>query len=81
MSEVRVKTVYNGKPAEGIEVPISQSNERWNEYKLEDGTMLRLKFTVASIIRVIGENDTEGNPVYMVRGTVATVPVAPEEKK
>jgi hypothetical protein len=73
--ETKIKTIYNGQSVDALDVPIIQSNELWNEYKLEDGNTLRIKFAVGSIVRVPGEKDPEGNPVYMVKGTIVTIPL------
>jgi hypothetical protein len=75
--EVKVKVTLNGQTVDAADVPITQTEERWNEYKLEDGTTLRVKFVVGSIIRVNGQYDPEGNPVYMIKGNVVSVPIVP----
>jgi hypothetical protein len=76
--EVKIKfPAPNGEMIDASDVPITLANEHWNEYKLEDGTTLRVKFTVGSIIRLDGVRDPENNPVYSVKGTVVTIPVVP----
>jgi hypothetical protein len=77
--EVKVKVTLNGQTVDAADVPITQTEERWNEYKLEDGTTLRVKFAVGSIIRVSGQYDAEGNPVYMIKGNVVSVPIVPDK--
>ena len=79
MSEVKVKITINGQVVDAVDVPIIQPEERWSEYKLEDGTTLRVKFVVGSIIRVSGQSDPEGNPVYMIKGNVVSVPIVPDK--
>jgi hypothetical protein len=77
--ETKIKTMVNNVPMEAFDVPVIQSNEIWSEYKLEDGTTLRIKFAVGSIMRLAGEYDPENNPIYIVKGTVLTVPlIVPE---
>jgi hypothetical protein len=61
----------DGKTVEGTEVLIKDSSEPWSELRLEDGTVMRLKAVVASVIRVDGQFDQEGNPVYVVKATHA----------
>lgn len=39
--------------------------EEWNEYILEDGTRVRLKFTVARISKT-DKYDRRGEPIYLV---------------
>ncbi len=79
MSEVKVKITLNGQTVDAVDVPIIQPEEHWSQYKLEDGTTLRVKFVVGSIIRVSGQYDAEGNPVYMLKGNVISVPIVPDK--
>lgn len=53
---------------EGTEVPLTESVERWTELKLEDGSVLRVKPTILSIIRLDGRYDPQGNPMYAIQG-------------
>lgn len=72
----------DGRVAEGFEVPVLESTERWTEVKLEDGSVLRIKPTVVSAIRVQGQYDQEGNPMYALKATNAMmVAEAPEHLK
>ncbi len=65
-------------PKEAELVPINQSNENWNEYILQDGSVVRLKVVTTEIWRVLDEFDQDGNPVYFVKsGNVVTV-IAPD---
>lgn len=59
-----------GQPAqmvEGNEVPIKESTERWTEVHLEDGSVLRVKPNVISVVRVTGRYGPDGNPMYALR--------------
>jgi hypothetical protein len=66
--KVKVPTP-DGKIVEGWEVPVAESIERWTEAKLEDGSVLRIKPSIISAIRVPGQFDPEGNPMYILRAT------------
>lgn len=67
--EKKVKVPIPGKGmVEGTEVPLIESVERWTELKLEDGSVLRVKPVVMSVIRIDGEYDPQGNPVYAIQG-------------
>ena len=52
---------------DGTDVPVKESIERWSEVTLEDGSVLRLKPSVLAAIRIDGEFDPEGNPMYVLR--------------
>jgi hypothetical protein len=72
-------TLPDGKPGEGTEVQVAESIERWSEIKLEDGSIVRAKLTVASAVRVDGQFDQSGNPVYVMNvAPVFTVVNVPE---
>jgi hypothetical protein len=65
----------------GSDVPTLESVERWTEVKLEDGTLLRVKPSVISAIRIDGEFDQEGNPMYAIKVQPMLIVVAPEHMK
>ena len=62
-------TLPTGQIADGVEVPIEEANERWSEIKLEDGTIIRVKLNVISAVRVPGQYDQVGNPMYVMNMT------------
>jgi hypothetical protein len=65
--------------ADGVEVSVRESTERWTDILLEDGTALRLKANVLSAIRIEGQYDPEGNPMYALKaGQTLTILSAPE---
>jgi hypothetical protein len=68
MVERKTKTqaVPGGPLVDGFEVPVEESSEKWSEYKLEDGTTIRIKQVLMEIIRT-GVFDQEGNPTYVVK--------------
>jgi len=72
-----------GDMVEGIEVPINESNEKWSELKLGDGTVLRVKMSVSQILRIEGQYDALGNPIYVMNATptIAVISVQDEHKK
>lgn len=47
-------------------IDVSQSGEKWNEYLLEDGTVLKIKIVVKKVFRAKGMYDPLKNPVYAV---------------
>lgn len=77
-------TLPTGQIADGVEVPIEESNERWSEIKLEDGTIIRVKLSMVSVVRVPGQYDQVGNPMYIMNMTptiaILSVPDALRKK-
>ncbi|MDR0942751.1 MAG: hypothetical protein LBM19_04060 [Holosporales bacterium] len=47
---------------------IKECNEPWSEYRLENGTIIRLRQVVTQIVR-LEEKDSNGKPIYMVQGS------------
>jgi hypothetical protein len=64
VAERKVKTNLAGRSVDGFEVQVEESNEKWSEFKLEDGTIFRIKVNVVNAVRVDGEYDPQGNPMY-----------------
>ncbi|MDV2503878.1 MAG: hypothetical protein RX318_07985 [bacterium] len=58
--------------------------EEWNEYRLENGTLVRMKNVVGKIFHVVDENDDllmmpDGDPFLMVRSRNQVVSTRGEE--
>jgi hypothetical protein len=69
-----------GQMAEGFEVQVNETTERWSDIKLEDGTELRVKTTVLSAVRFPGQWDNEGHPMYMLKTAPVVALVSSPEK-
>jgi hypothetical protein len=52
--------------AEGFEIPIRESVERWSDITLEDGTTFRAKISIIGVVRVTDRVDAQGNPIFLV---------------
>ena len=72
----------DGRLVDGLDVPVIESTERWTEIKLEDGSVLRVKPSVLSAIRIPDQWDPEGNPMYALKAANAMIVAeAPEHLK
>ena len=67
--KVTAKT-KDGRVIDGLDIPIVESIERFSEFTLEDGTVLRAKPMIVSVTRSENEWDSEGNPVYHCKNAV-----------
>jgi hypothetical protein len=65
--KTKIQLVPGGPMVDGVEISVEESSEKWSEYKLEDGTTIRLKQVVMEVIRTTSEYDPEGNPMYVVK--------------
>lgn len=78
--ERKITVPFEGKIVEGAELDFETIKEAWNEYKTADGTNIRMKAVVISIIRLKGY-DKDGNPIYMVKSSSVLGVLPPEELK
>lgn len=69
----------NGELMDALEVGFRTSGEYWSEYLLDDGTVIRLKPVVLSVMRLEGQYDNEGQPGYAVKTNNVVVISAPED--
>jgi len=70
-----MKVSYQGRQVEGHPVDFLTRKEEFNEYQLEDGKVIRIKMVVTRIIRLEGEKDPEGNPVYLIQSQNIVAPI------
>lgn len=75
------KVVLNGQPFDAVLVPIKASQERWNEYILEDGTTIRIKVIASEVYRVDQLRDSDGNPIYQVKSSNVVSAIVPNDLK
>lgn len=54
------------------EVEVVDAKERWSEYRLADGTTMRVKSVVIAIFRDEGNHGPDGEPVYSMKSTLIT---------
>ncbi len=71
-----------GHDTEVTEVDIVERDERMAEYKLEDGSVIRFISYPTSVVRLDGQHNPDGTPIYLVIASPVTVVVsAPAELK
>ena len=56
----------------GTLLEVTDSNEPWAEYTLQDGTKIRIKQVLTSIVQLEGETDSHGHPIYSMQFQQAT---------
>ncbi len=71
----------DGRMVEAEDVDFDVVREEWNEYKLKDGTVLKIKLVVGSVIRTEDYNPMTGDPNYMVQTTNVVKAIVPEKLK
>lgn len=81
MGRKRKIELQDGSFIDASIIPFRGDVEHWNEYLLDDGTVVRIKLVATEIARLDGQYDVEGNPAYVVISTNVTHISAPEELK
>jgi hypothetical protein len=72
----------DGSAIEGEIISVNSSSEHWNQYLLEDGTVMKLKCVLMDVLRSDSVFDNDGNPMYVVKTqNVVTVDVPDKLKK
>lgn len=72
------KIPYKGELVEASVMPFQVGGEHWNEYLIDDGTVIRIKLVATDVLRVDGEYDPQGNPLYVIATTNVTTVSAPD---
>ena len=80
MSNKKVKVPLGGKMVDGVEMEFEDLEEKWNEYKVKDGTKIRIKLVVARIVKT-EEYNQEGDPIYFVNSQNILVANVPDNLK
>lgn len=62
---MKYKIKFAGKDVDADLIEVSQSNEKWNEYLLDDGTVLKMKLVLKKVLRATDTYDPDGNPIYV----------------
>ena len=78
MGQEKVTIQIGGRSVEAVQVEVTQAAERWNEYILDDGTMLKMKLVLKKVLKVESEFDGEGNPLYVMQSTNVTTVSSPK---
>ncbi len=76
-----IRINYAGRDVDAVPVEINQASEVWNQYLLDDGSVVKIKMVATKVLRVEGVYDEERNPVYLVRSTNIMSVASPESLK
>jgi hypothetical protein len=72
------KVNFGGQQVEATVMPYQTGAENWNEYLVDDGTVIRVKLVVTEVLRVEGSYDQQGNPLYLINSTNVTTVSSPD---
>jgi hypothetical protein len=68
----------DGKEHTAVELTFQNTREHWNEYLLDDGSIIKLKPVATEVLRIEDMYDQQGNPVYILNSTNVVTVSAPD---
>jgi hypothetical protein len=71
-----ITLTFQGKPERAEEIGF-ESAENWSEYRLSDGSAIKMKNVVSRILRLLDRKREDGSPFYVVEGTAVLTTVLP----
>lgn len=72
----------NGNEFDAIVLPFQTGVEHWNEYLVDDGSVIRIKLVVTEVLRLEGQYDpTTGDPIYIAKSQNIVNVSSPENLK
>ena len=77
----KVKINFGGEEVEATSIDVNQANELWNQYLLDDGTVIKMKLVATKVLRLDNKYDNEGSPLYFVQSTNIISVNAPDNLK
>lgn len=78
MPQKKRKMNFQGEEVEVVSMPFQTAGEHWNEYLLDDGSVLRVKIVVTEVMRVEDKYDGQGNPIYITNSTNIVTASSPD---
>ena len=67
MNDISIATMLSS-----TDVEVLEAKEAWSEYRLADGTVLRVKPIMIAVSRVDDAEAGNGEPVYNMKSTLVT---------
>lgn len=66
--------------AQAEDIDFNEIEEKWNVYKLKDGTTLKVKLVLIGVKRLKKHNPADGTPIYLInsQNVVRTVDISKE---
>jgi hypothetical protein len=75
----RIQVPFEGKTVEAERLDFEAEKEPWSVYKLEDGTILRIRTVLGSAARLIDRYKPDGEPIYILGlGNMPILEIPPE---
>lgn len=69
----------NGNEIDATIMPYQVGAEYWNEYLVDDGTVIKVKFVATELLKFDGLFDPMGEPQYSLQGQAIVSVSAPDK--
>src|SRR5947209_19399050 len=63
---VKIISPVTQRQVEAEQIDFEAKAEPWSTYELSDGTTLKVRGILTGVLRIEGEYDQSGNPIYVV---------------
>ena len=81
MERKRKLKLPTGQEVDATVLSFQAGGEHWNEYLVDDGTVIRVKLVATEVLRLDGQYDAQDNPVYLVQSTNVMAVSSPDKLK
>ncbi len=81
MERKKKLTLPNGQEVDATVLSFQAAGEHWNEYLVDDGTVIRVKLVATEVLRLDGQYDGQDNPVYLLQSTNVMAVSSPDKLK
>jgi hypothetical protein len=78
----RIQVPFEGHMVPAEQLEFESDKEPWTVYRLEDGTVLRLKTVLGTVARLVDHFKPDGEPIYVLGiGGMPMLEVPPELRR
>jgi hypothetical protein len=78
---VKIISPVTQRQVEAEQVDFEAKAEPWSTYELTDGTTLKVRVILTGVLRIEGEYDQSGNPIYVVSSQTVIQANAPKKMR
>jgi len=69
---------FEGKQERAVEIHFDAEAEGWSTYRLEDGTVIKMKNVTSRVLKLLDRVREDGSPFYVLEGVAVTTTIKPE---
>src|SRR6266571_3981535 len=78
---VKIISPVTQRQVEAEQIDFEAKAEPWSTYELTDGTTLKVRVILTGVLRIEGEYDQSGNPIYVVSSQTVIQANAPKKMR